>query len=217
MSGLPTQMGSALGNETGNFTLHSAAGISMVKGVRITRTSENDANRTVTITLSSNASSGNTPAVTVEARRMSFDLMYLLQQYQMMSGLMAKEGVLTNSSSAFMPGELGNFSGNMMMTSQSQNNTLDGEREPASLFNITALFQSMENGSSILQQGWTSPQQVSITLESNKTSSGSLSPSAASSTVLGIAVIPFTGGQNMTATSSSTTTPSPNNTTAMSG
>lgn len=214
MSGLPTQMGPAFGNETGKMTFLGAFGVSMVKGVQITGISKDDASRTVTVTLSSNAT-GNSPGVTVEAFKTNFNLMSLIQESQkahqeMMMGSMAGGSAQSNASSSMMmamPGETGGSSG--MMFGPDQNMTTAGsEQERASPFNIMSLFENLQSGSNVVQKGWTSPQQVSITLQDNNTSPRLSQPT--DSTLIFVSVVPFTGGaQNMTATTTASPTTLP--------
>jgi hypothetical protein len=216
--GLPMQTSPAtINNMTEKLTLNGAFGISMVKGVRITGITENDLNNTVTVTLSSNAT-GNSPAVTIQAMRMNFNLATLIQQamrFEMMKNAMAEERGQTNASSTMMPREEKGSSG--MMENSSQNMMLGAERGSSSPFNmLSSMFKNMERGSNVLQQGWTTPQQVSIMLENNNTS---LQQSRGDSTIVAITVVPFTGGQNMTATTTTTTnataiTPTNNTTTS---
>jgi hypothetical protein len=203
-------------SDFGNSSTHGmsflgAFGVSMVDGVRVTGVvldSEDEVSATIT------SENGTTQAVTVVAFSGTMDMMSAMMMQSGSMALMDESGFGNSSSSTAMTG---NFSGSsdddsledLFTDDDSLSFNLEGNDtalgSTGDLYGDDGLafgspspfmdfFENVKMGSSIVEEGWSSPQQVTVTLVDNSTD-GTVPPTEteeSDTTFVFVMVFPYT-------------------------
>jgi hypothetical protein len=170
-------------NNTG-MTFLGAFGMSMVEGARVTGIVMNDDDK-VSVTIANTNNTGESPAVTVVAFSGTMDMMSMLASPGSLESLMNESSFGNSSISA---ANNTSYNGTMIgSASNNGNNSLSSGNSMSPL----GLFENMKTGSSMLPQGWDSPQNITVKLVDNGT--GATSPTKESDTTfVFVMIFPFT-------------------------
>ena len=202
--GNQTGLASGFDGGTHGMSFLGAFGVSMVEGVRVTGVvveSENEVSATIT------SENGTTQAVTVVAFSGTMDMMSAMMMQPGSMAMMDEGGFGDSSSTAMM----GNFSGsddgledlfadddgmsfNFNDTTLGSTGDLHGDDGLG--FGSTAphmdFFENVKMGSSVVEEGWISPQQVAVTLVDNATDSTMPTETESDTTFVFVMVFPYT-------------------------
>lgn len=178
-------------NETRRLSIMGALGISLIEDVKVTAVALNEDGTEVTITVSradnattafdtDNQTDTATPGITVAAFRTQLDLVGLLQAHMMGSD----PGMPMYSD----PGAMQDY----MMQNQSH---MASKGMP--MFDIVSFIESLEIGSNIEEEGWTSPAELVVPVISGEGENGTGIMTGqtdnSDTEVVVVLVIPYTG------------------------
>lgn len=134
------------------LTMLGVLGVSLVRGVEVT-SGGIDGQSEVTVTLSSNLTGDANPALTLAAFRGQIDLVSILQQHMATPG--AHMPMSGTTASSFAPeGSMGSMMGT---TTAGMPGSYGGET-----FDIESFIDQLQIGSTTLDEGWTSDEQITI-------------------------------------------------------
>lgn len=185
-------------NETRRLSVLGALGISLIEDVKVTAVALNEDGTEVTITVSradnattaldtDNQTDTATPGITVAAFRTQLDLAGLLQAH-----MMGRDHGMS------MYSDQGSMQDHMMMQMQNQSHMAAGKGMP--MFDIVSFIENLEIGSSIEEEGWTSPTELVVPViggeEGEENGTGIMTGQSGSSSdteVVVVLVIPYTG------------------------
>ncbi|MEW6603485.1 MAG: hypothetical protein AB1351_02215 [Thermoproteota archaeon] len=161
------------------------SGMSMVEGTEVAGVVVNSDNE-ISVTLTNENETGESDAVEVVAFSGTMDLMSILSSGQMASFL--DDGGFGNSTAAMDDDRSRDSPSDHNDFFTGGNDTAFGHS-----MNPLGMFENVKNGSSIVPQGWGSPENVSVTLVDNATDAA---PTAdPDTTFVFVMIVPYTAEQ----------------------
>lgn len=173
---LPASPGS---NSTG-MTFLGAFGMSMVEGTRVKGIVLNDDDK-VSVTIANTNDTGESPAVTVVAFSGTMDMMSMLASPGSLESFMNESSFGNSSTSAT---NNTSYNGTMIGSASNNGNSLSSGNSMSPL----GLFENIKTGSSMLPQGWDSPQNITVKLVDN----GTGTTKESDTTFVFVMIFPFT-------------------------
>jgi hypothetical protein len=162
-----------------------AFGMRMVEEARVTGILLNDSDIVSVIIVNTNGGTDESPAVTVVAFSGTMDMMSLMLASPGSLKSLINESSSGNNSIYAASNTI--YNGTVIGSANNGNNSLSFGNS----MNPLGLFENMKIGSSMLQQGWNSPQHVTVRLVDNNTGAPTPSAREPDTTFVFVMVFPF--------------------------